>query len=176
MEQVDEIQKFQEIYHDTFLDISKYVVCKCSNISDVSDILQNIYLDVYRVVLKGKDVSKAYVVGIAKNKVRDYYRFSLKHFCYSLSRKEECDFLEIPDTVDISSSVSTRYDVERVWKYLKKKPVVISKIFYLYYYLGYTISEIHEMLDLTESNVKHYLYRTLKELKSFMEGDDGSYE
>lgn len=167
----DAEKQFREIYDSTFSDISRYVVCKCSNIADVSDILQNIYLDVYRALLNGKDVSKAYVVGMAKNKVRDYYRFSFKHFCYSLSRNEEIAE-DIPDDVDISESFLIRYDAEQVWDYLTKKPVVISKIFYLYYYLGYSISEIHELPGLTESNVKHYLYRTLKELRSFMKEED----
>jgi hypothetical protein len=41
-------QKFQNIYHLTYPKISRYVVSKCRNIEDVKDILQNIYMDVYK--------------------------------------------------------------------------------------------------------------------------------
>ena len=47
----------------------------------------------------------------------------------------------------------------------KENPEIIQKVFFLYYYLGLSIKEIAEELNITESNVKHYIYRTLSELK-----------
>lgn len=58
-----------------------------------------------------------------------------------------------------------KFDTELVWKYLKKKNNNIAKIIYLYYYEDFTIKEIANSLNLTESNVKNYIYRTLKELR-----------
>lgn len=58
-----------------------------------------------------------------------------------------------------------KFDTEVVWKYLKKKNEIISRIIYLYYYDGFTIKEIANCLNLTESNVKNYIYRTLKDLR-----------
>lgn len=52
-----------------------------------------------------------------------------------------------------------------MWDFLKNKNVVIGKVFYLYYELDMTIKEISKELNISESNIKHYLYRTLKELK-----------
>ena len=42
------LDEFSKIYDETYNDVLRYVVCKCSNISDVEDIIQNIYLDVYK--------------------------------------------------------------------------------------------------------------------------------
>lgn len=68
----------------------------------------------------------------------------------------------IPADVDIESSLIDKYDTDFVWEYLKSKKVIIFKVFYLYFKLELTIKEISECLSLTESNVKHYLYRTIR--------------
>ena len=43
--------------------------------------------------------------------------------------------------------------------------IILAKIMYLYYYEDFTIKQIADTLNLTESNVKNYIYRTLKELR-----------
>ena len=60
----------------------------------------------------------------------------------------------------------TKENVKEIWEYVNKKDVLIAKIFYLYYVCDLKIYEIAEELNLTESTVKHKLYRTLDELKS----------
>ena len=41
------LEKFDEVYNESYRDISRYVVVSSNNIGDVQDILQNIYLEVY---------------------------------------------------------------------------------------------------------------------------------
>jgi DNA-directed RNA polymerase specialized sigma24 family protein len=41
----------------------------------------------------------------------------------------------------------------------------VKKVLYMFYELGMTIAEIAEELSMSESNVKHKLYRTLKEVR-----------
>lgn len=165
------LNKFNKLYDETYNDISKYVVCKCNNIDDVSDIIQNIYIDVYKKISDDFIISTSYIFGIAKNKIKDYYRFKYKYKFISLfSSKENISLIEfIPSDIDIEKSVFVKYDTDLVWNYLKKKKVIISKIFYLYFKLDLTIKEISKELNITESNVKHHLYRTLKELNIYFE-------
>ena len=125
------LDKFDVVYNESYKDISRYVVLNANNIGDVKDILQNIYLEVYKNIDKVSD--KNYVFGIAKNVLK--------------------------------KTVMDKFDTELVWKYLKKKNNNIAKIIYLYYYEDFTIKEIANSLNLTESNVKNYIYRTLKELR-----------
>jgi len=69
------LRKFEEIYNATYKNILKYIVCKCRNIDDVNDILQETYLELY-TVLEGKaDIKdyESYTFIIAKNKM-------IKHF------------------------------------------------------------------------------------------------
>ena len=44
------------------------------------------------------------------------------------------------------------------------REVYMKGIDYSYYYEGYTIKEISSILNISESNVKHYIYRTINEL------------
>ena len=158
------LKQFDLLYENTYIDVSKYVVCKCSNPEDVEDILQNIYLAVFKAVSKNVNITNTYIMGIAKNKVKDYYRFNYKEKIVSLfSSKDNLEMIDkIPADVDIESSLIDKYDTDFVWEYLKSKKVIIFKVFYLYFKLELTIKEISECLSLTESNVKHYLYRTIR--------------
>lgn len=78
----------------------------------------------------------------------------------------------IPDNVDLEEKFIKKEDLKFIWNYLKRKKVIIFKIFYLYYYTDMNIKDIGIELNISESNVKHYLYRTLKELKFIMKNGD----
>lgn len=121
------------------------------------NILQNIYLEVYKNIGKVKD--KNYVFGIAKNVMKKYYRFKF------MKKSDEVLYDNISDNINLEKSVMEKFDTELVWNYLKKKGGNVSKIMYLYYYEDFTIKQIADTLNLTESNVKNYIYRTLKELR-----------
>lgn len=159
---------FNKLYKETFDDISKYVICSTPNINDVNDILQIIYMDIFKIINKDNYdlLNKSYIRAIAKNKINDYYRYNYKQKIVSLFTNKD-DIEDYKDNIDIEKSILEQYDQEKVWKYLKKNQT-IAKIFYLYYSFGLTIQEIAHELKLSESNVKNYLYRTLKKLKKYM--------
>ena len=151
------LDKFDVVYNESYKDISRYVVLNANNIGDVKDILQNIYLEVYKNIDKVSD--KNYVFGIAKNVLKKYYRFKFL-------RKDDTEITDnIKSNINLEKTVMDKFDTELVWKYLKKKNNNIAKIIYLYYYEDFTIKQIADTLNLTESNVKNYIYRTLKELR-----------
>lgn len=152
-----DLDKFDVVYNESYKDISRYVVLNANNIGDVKDILQNIYLEVYKNIDKVSD--KNYVFGIAKNVLKKYYRIKFL-------RKDDTEITDsIKSNINLEKTVMDKFDTELVWKYLKKKNNNIAKIIYLYYYEDFTIKEIANSLNLTESNVKNYIYRTLKELR-----------
>lgn len=119
----DILNQFNLLYEDTYSNVSKYVICKCSRLEDVEDILQNIYFAVYQNLSKNINVTKEYILGIAKNKVKDYYRFKYKEKIVSLfESKEDIEKIEIiPDDIDIETSAVDKYDTEFVWEYLRNK-------------------------------------------------------
>lgn len=170
------LNKFDMLYKQTYDDVLKCVVCSCHNIDNVNDIIQNIYLAVFNKLQKKHDIDKVYIMGICKNKIKDYYRFNYKEKIISLfSAKNNIEMIDtIPSNINIEEDFILKYDTEMVWNYLKKKKIIIFKVFYLYFKLELTIKEIAQELNITESNVKHYLYRTLKELNKYFQdrGDE----
>lgn len=147
----------EEIYNETYDDVLKYVVIHAKTLDDVNDLIQNIYLALFKKIKANHNIENvnAYLFGIAKNEINKYYRFKYKINLVSIFSKKEN--MELIDTL--------KSDIDYVWKYLLKKKEIIQKVFFLYYYLGLSIKEIASELNITESNVKHYIYRTLSELK-----------
>lgn len=170
------LNTFDELYYLTYQDVLKYVVCHCNNIDNIKDIVQNIYLEVLKKIKKDNPLlNKSYILGIAKNKVKDYYRFSYKLKEISLFSKKEDEDINLIDTItddiNIEEWIIKEENLNLIWNYLKKKKVIISKIFYLYYEMDLSIKKIAKELNISEANVKNYLYRTLKELNTFL-GED----
>lgn len=154
--------KFDKLYNETHRDILKYIVLNCYNLEDAKDILQSTYLEVYKKIDVVND--KKYIVGIAKNKIKRFYRFKYKIKNMFLYNEEISTIDNVSSDYNLEESIFMKYDVDLVWKLISKKPAVMSKVIYLYYYEGYTIKEISSILNISESNVKHYIYRTINEL------------
>ena len=165
------LEDFQNVYDATYDDVLKYVVCNVSSIQDVADIIQEIYLAVYKKIKK--DITKEYILGIAKHKIKDYYRFRYKRKEYIWDTEY---IFEVPDDINLLELTIQKNQIDFVWNYLKNKKCIIGKIFFLYYYENYSLKEIANILNLSESNVKHYLYRTLKEINLFLGREDKNEE
>lgn len=171
------LNTFDKLYNETITNVLKYVVCNCSNVEDIKDIIQSVYLELLKILQKDNFFNKnnAYIMGITKNKVNEYYRFNYKAKIISLfSKKDDIVLLDtISDNVDLEEELIKKEDLKFIWDFLKKKKIIVFKIFYLYYYTDMNIKDIGIELNISESNVKHYLYRTLKELNVIMKnGDD----
>ncbi|MDO5393294.1 MAG: RNA polymerase sigma factor [Mycoplasmatota bacterium] len=166
------LYKFNEIYDKTYLDLLKYVVIKCHNINDTNDIMQEIYLEFWKILSK-KEVSdiniKSYLIGIANNKIKKYYTFLQKVKIISLFETNDKDqeLIEtLEDGMNINEIIIQADNWDTIWKYIKsKKNQDIPKVFYLYYKLELSIKEISKELQRSESYIKHLIYRTLKELQ-----------
>lgn len=168
------LKTFEKLYNDSYDNVLKYVICSCSNAEDVKDIVQSIYLELLNVLNKDNNFNKgdAYIMGIAKNKVNQYYRFKYKSKLVSLfSPKDDLLLLDnLPNDINLPKELIKKENLKYIWNFLKRKKVIVFKIFYLYYYTDMNIKDIAKELNISESNVKHYLYRTLNELKDIMNG------
>lgn len=170
------LKQFNNIYDKTYNQVLKYVVCKCSNMDDVNDIIQETYLEVYNALITNKkmnDIEK-YIIGIARNKVNKYYTLSYRLQNLFIFNTKNDDFKmidNIKSDIDVEKIIIQTDDIEKIWNYLKSKKIVIQKIFYLYYEFDLTIKEISQELCIGESYTKNCLYRTLKELQEFLGKD-----
>lgn len=164
-------QKFEEIYKKTYHKVLKYILCKCQNLDDVNELLQDTYVELYKTMQK-KNFLKInnedlYMIGIAKNVVNKYYKNKYRdnsNILYLSNETEEIE-IQLKDDFNLETDIITKENISEIWDYLNKKNVLIAKIFYLYYGTGLKIAEISKELSINESTVKNYMYRTLKELK-----------
>lgn len=170
------LKDFEKIYNLTYNQTLKYIICKCSNIDDVNDIIQDTYVELYNI-LKRKgtimlDNTTSYIIGIAKKKLLKHYGILYKLKKFSLWNDEDT-YLDIPSEFDLEDEILTRLNAKKVLEYIRKKDIMVIKVFYLYYYLDLKISQIATALALSESNVKNILYRTIKDIKKNVkiEGD-----
>ena len=164
------LRKFNKIYDETYSDVLRYVIIKCHNINDANDILQDTYLEFWKILNK-KDIEesniRSYLIGVAINKIKRYYSLLGRIKTISFFDKDKNMDLDLKSNIDIENLVINNSDWNLIWDYIKnKKNQDIPKIFYLYYKLEMSIKEISEELEVTESYVKNLIYRTLKELST----------
>lgn len=167
-----QIGKFEKIYNDTYNRTLKYIVIKCNNIEDINDIMQDTYLELLNKMKRNKlekvENIDNYILGIATNIIKRHYTKKKKENIISYDDEDNITELLIQDDFDLEESIITKYNIDKVWDYIKNKKLITIKIFYLYYGLGLKISEIALELGVGESYIKNKIYRTLKELKKYL--------
>ena len=74
------LRKFEEIYNNTYNNVRKYIICKCYNLNDVDDIIQETYLQFYKALINGKEIldKQAYIIAIVNNKIKEHFKLNDK--------------------------------------------------------------------------------------------------
>ena len=169
---------FEQIYRQTYNILIRYIVVKCNNIDDINDILQETYMELLKKIRKRKNLEveniNNFIYGIANNIIkRHFHKKKLEKIVYLYSNDEEDTPLDIEDTFDLEQDFITKENVDRVWQYINTKDLLTTKVIYLYFILGLKISDVANELNISESNAKNKIYRTLKELKVNLGKDEG---
>lgn len=132
------LYKFNKIYDETNLELLKYVIIKCHNVNDANDIMQETYLELWKILNKKmlSDINiKSYLIGIANNKMKKHYSLLQKLKTVSLFEKNEKD-MELIDTiedkVDINNLIIKNDNWSMIWAYIKGKKIKIFQKFSIY--------------------------------------------
>ena len=170
-------EEFDEIYNNTYKKIQMYVTCRCSRTDYIVDIIQEIYLHIYKTICrKGADFIKnkeAFAMQVAKHKIYSYYTLMerFKNIISINSKSNEEYINEDIEKVDnffeneLEKSIISKDKLELVWNYIQGKNEETKKVFYLFYYCDMSIKEISKNLNISESNVKNKIYRTTNEIR-----------
>ena len=141
-------------YSDTLFKIC-FLILKDEN--DVKDVLQETFIKYMTKApdFKSEEHKKAWLIKVSQNKCREFLRFHKRHAAVPLD--------EVEESISVTNGMDT-YSIEMlslIWnlKY-KLKSVVI-----LYYIEGYSVKEISQIMEISESAVKKRLERARKELK-----------
>ena len=168
--------RFDEIYSSTSKAVLAFITAKCKNTADINDIFQDTYMELYQVLIKrGAEYiknDKAFVLRIAKQKIARYYSLldRMRIFVSMNAKNEgEADISDFEmNNFTMEDSAVNQVILESARRFIQSKPEDVKKVFYLFYDVGLKIPEIAEMLSMSESNVKHKLYRTINELKNLL--------
>jgi RNA polymerase sigma-70 factor (ECF subfamily) len=171
--------RFNEIYDFTQKALLAFVTAKCRSTSDIGDILQDTYMELYSLLCKrGVDYirnDKAVVFKIAKQKLARYYSLveKLRLFVPFVSKNDDGDEILLTDS-EADAFLSDIFTVDQLTidsakQILKQKTEDVRKAFYLFYEVGLPIPEVSKLLSISESNVKNKIYRTLAELRQLLQ-------
>lgn len=168
---MEQIRKyFDQIYNETYDKTIAYILTKCGRKDVVEDILQEVYLELLKVLEQKKvhyiKSPEAFVLQLAKSKVYRYYS--------EREQQKVCDYVEEPEesaTFDTNRNATwedvliDQLTAKEVMEYLAEKDELTKEIFYQHFFENKTIKEIAKVQGVKEFTVKNRLYRTLKELK-----------
>jgi len=170
------VSRFDEIFNSTKKPVLAYITAKCVHTSDIDDIFQETYMELFVVLLKrgtGYIINdRAFVLKLANQKLARYYKLlgRLRNVVSLTSKNDVGEEVDLSDFI-IDDFLIEDFSVNNIMldnarRYITSKPEIVKKVFYLYYDVELTICEIAQLLSLSESNVKNYIYRTLKEMRS----------
>lgn len=169
---------FDQIYNLTYTNTLRFVTARCGDPGDISDILQEVYAELYRVLLtRGTSYilqPEAFVTQLARSKVYRHYtlREKIKNiFPASSIRHPDSEegmegSFETAEEGALEELVADRILLQKIAEFIKTKPGDVQKIFYLYYVLEQSSSQIAKDLHLHESTVKSKIYRTVREVRA----------
>ena len=163
--------KFNDIYNETFPTITRYVISKCDNLCNVEEIVQDVYLKLYKLLNKNYVIKDypSFLLKLAKNELFKYYK--LKNKFKIIFNKDIDNTIDIvDDNINIEDDFTKKYDLELIWKEIKKKQYLLTqKIITLYYLEDIKIKDISILLNKKKNTIKSLLYRGIKKVKNGLE-------
>ena len=145
-------QQMEQIYDKYHLSVYRLAFAYCKNRADAEDITSDVFLKRFEMDPAFTDGrhETAWMMRVTANRAKD------------LLRSFRCRFsvpLDEADLVYQSPEESTVYHA------VMELPAKYRAVIHLYYYEGYSVAEIAEMTDTSETAVQTQLYRARKILK-----------
>ena len=170
---MDTQDRFNRIYDDTWERVNIYLTARARSLHDLHDLIQEVYLELYRALDRGvaPKNSEAFVIHIAKQKLASYYS-DLDAAPLSMDHLEH-DYIDPVDQVALERWVDSRVEdktvesllIGQITQDLPESPWPIRQIFYLRFHHGLTLPEIAQELDLSINQTRNHYYRTLQDLR-----------
>lgn len=151
----DEFTQAVKQYSDTLFRVC-YSCCK--NRSDAEDLLQNVFLKLYRrdKPFSGDEHIRNWLIRVAVNECRSYLASSWhRRVICSIDDEnfaEEGIVFELPEQSELFLAV-------------RSLPPKYRMVVHLYYYEDYSVSEIADMLGIKETTVQTQLMRAREKLR-----------
>ena len=169
---------FEEVYEKTKRSVTLYLIAKCKGFDDINDVLQEVYMEYFRTIQKKGieyvDDEEAFLIALCKRKLASYYSFwdriANRASLDATAVSEIKDHMDHEDQwCDMEDDFYRKEMLQDVKKILEQQPDCVQKIFYLYYTMELTVSEIAKLLRMKPQTVKNKLFRTRKYIRKLLE-------
>ena len=153
-------EKFIEIYNLYKNDILRLAFSYTKSLSDAEDIVQNVFIKFYHHQIKfDNDLKiKNWLIKVTINEAKNIFKsFWRKNISFDLEKENTAIFKD-----EFYNEIK-----DALLKLSKKQRLIV----YLYYYEGYKVKEISDILKINPSTVETILNRSRVELKKYIGGD-----
>ena len=147
-----EFVKYYNLYKD---DILRLALSYTKRINDAEDIMQNVFVKLYKNMDNiNEDKVKKWCVKVTVNECRDFFKsFWIKNiFIKDEILSNMCSDEKVVNLKDELFNLPTKYRI----------------VIYLFYYEGYKINEIADILNVNSSTIQSRLTRGKQKLKEFL--------
>lgn len=144
--------KYYNLYKD---DILRLALSYTKRINDAEDIMQNVFVKLYKNMDNiNEDKVKKWCVKVTVNECRDFFKsFWIKNiFIKDEILSNMCSDEKVVNLKDELFNLPTKYRI----------------VIYLFYYEGYKINEITDILNVNSSTIQSRLTRGKQKLKEFL--------
>lgn len=158
---MDEItKKFLDLYNLYSNDVLRLSFSFTKNIYESEDITQLVFIKLFKELKKdsNKEYGKKWLLKVTANECKNNFKIAWKR---KIVLQDEFNQNE--------TTLKETLKNDKLSDALLKLSSKYRNIIYLYYYEGYKIDEISEILNLKPSNIKSLLSRGRKKLKEYME-------
>ncbi|MBR6419379.1 MAG: RNA polymerase sigma factor [Oscillospiraceae bacterium] len=145
-----------EIYDRLHDDVYRVALTCCRNVQDAEDVTHDVFLIRFQreEPFPDADAEKAWMLRVAINRSRDLFRRFRRRDTVSLEQAGE-----IPAKTEAELAV---------WEAVNALPEQYRVIIHLYYFEGYTVREIAEITNASETAVQTRLARARKRLQKML--------
>lgn len=158
---MDEItKKFLDLYNLYSNDVLRLAFSFTKNICEAEDISQLVFIKLFKELKKdnNKEYGKKWLLKVTANECKNNFKIAWKR---KIVLQDEFNHNDI--------TLNETLKNDKLSNTLLKLSSKYRNVIYLYYYEGYKIDEISEILNLKQSNIKSLLSRGRKKLKEYME-------
>ena len=157
---------YEELYEKYATDVLRVSYFYLGDKQRAEDVTQDVFVRLITNAPKLEEGrEKAWLLKVALNRCRDLWRGAwVKRVVLGSPMFE---MIPAPDDSD------RRDDEEVLMKAVHQLPAAFRETILLYYYQGYGISEIAEMLDLPEGTISSRLSRARKKLEEILKNEGG---
>ena len=160
-------EAFSDFYDLYVEQIYRFIYFKVSSVEEAEDLTSESFMRLWQYILYNQEVSniKALLYRIARNLVIDFYREKGRGLEVELADNTEDESPDTPISDNLADVIDIKITMELVQGALPKVKDNYREVVVMHYIEQLEISEIADILEKTEGNVRVLLHRGIQELK-----------